>query len=241
MTRRIRTGLLVSLLATYSVGLPTFSLADDAGAASGTHTDWAIAPEPKVSSKRGLVVRERTVLQRDLELPGGTVLPAGTILPAGTVLPAGVPLPGTAQHRQGAPVDEPLRQSRPALRRQEQPMADPAAPSFDSPETSDGVPYISGGIGYSERDDMNRVKSKYNLRMLFAEQGSGSYLSDVKVQIADGSGPTLLSAMSKGPWFYANVTPGTYMLTVEYEGKVQTRQIKVPDSGAAQADFYWVP
>ncbi len=147
--------------------------------------------------------------------PEGTVLQQDTLLPAGTVFPGGAIPPGTP--------------SAPA----------PTTESAMQADVASGVPYISGGVGLSGRDEMNEIKSKFNLRLLFAVQGSGVYLADVKVKIDDAAGPTLLSVVSQGPWFYANLTPGRYVVTVDNAGQTQTKEVTVPANGAVDQPFYW--
>jgi len=179
-------------------------------------TEWSIAPE-------GTALPEGTVAPAETEFPQGTVLREGTVLPAGTILPGGAILPGsqTAPNRSAVPVTA------------------PASRSAVDVDAATGVPYISGGIGVSGREEMDEVKSKFNLRLLFAVQGSGAYLADVKVRIDDAAGPTLLTAVSQGPWFYASLAPGRYTLSVDNAGQVQTREVVIPASGASQQSFYW--
>ena len=106
-------------------------------------------------------------------------------------------------------------------------------------DVASGVPYISGGIGVSGREEMLEVKSRFNLRLLFAVAGSGSYLADVRVRIDDAAGPTLLDAVSQGPWFYVSLAPGRYILRLDNAGRVQTREITIPATGAIEQSFYW--
>ena len=89
------------------------------------------------------------------------------------------PAPGTAPAQPVAPLYAPVPTEMAA-----------AAPSSGA----SSVPHISGGVGYDERDRMEAAKSQYNLRLLFAISGSGSYLSAVKVRIQDARGATLLDA-----------------------------------------------
>lgn len=233
MTRRIATRLLAPCLAVLFCGtsvqaqITSGGMAPEPKAGSGLRTEWAIAPEG-AAAPQGMVLQADTVLPREVVLPGGTVLPAGTRLPAGTVLPAGTILPDTAPAQVAAPAPV-MRETRPIRE---------TAPE---PDTSSGVPYVSGGIGASGREEMEQVKPNYNLRMLFAEQGSGSYLADIKVRIDDAAGPTLLTATSSGPWFYVNLAPGRYRVTVDNAGQIQTRDVNIPASGATQQAFYWAP
>lgn len=110
-----------------------------------------------------------------------------------------------------------------------------AAPTGDA----SGVPHVSGGVGYDERASMEAVKSQYNLRLLFAISGSGDYLSGVKVRIQDARGATLLNTRSNGPWFYAQLPPGAYVLTLDHKGQIQTRNVKIQPQGATVENLYW--
>jgi hypothetical protein len=182
--------------------------------------EWAIAPD-------GTRLPEGTVLQEGMLLPPGTILPGGAILPGATAAPELVPSPTPEQV--SAPEPAPAPESAPGS------ASTPRLPG----QSTLGVPHVSGGIGASEREAMEQVKSQYNLRLLFAVAGSGAYLSNIRVQIDDAAGPTLLTTITIGPWFYANLAPGEYVLEVEYAGQTQTRQVVIPASGAVAESFYW--
>ena len=105
-----------------------------------------------------------------------------------------------------------------------------------------GVRYISGGVGESERTELNAQSSQFNLRLLFAMQGSGDYLSAVRVSILDARGETILVAESKGPWFLAQLTPGDYTVEASIPGQGQQPQRQtahIKDSHQSRLDFYW--
>ena len=202
-------GLLLALTLPTGIAQAQYESAPSAPVEQGLRTEWAIAPAGEQAPAA-------------VQLPEGTVLQEGMLLPPGTVLPGGAILPAEP----AAPV-----QSQPA------PMPVPApTPATD---VASGVPYISGGIGVSERTEMQEVKSRFNLRLLFAVAGSGSYLADVRVRIDDAAGPTLLEAVSQGPWFYASLAPGRYVLRVDNAGQIQTRDIEIPATGAVEQAFYW--
>ncbi|EXJ16750.1 carboxypeptidase-like regulatory domain-containing protein [Imhoffiella purpurea] len=222
----MRVSLLLSLLGvlTSAVQAQTAEMRPEPRALETMRSEWAVAP-PGASMPEGSRIPE------DAVLPEGTVLQEGVTLPPGTILPGGAILPKTA-----APVVGEDTGSMPA---QALPPSVPAAP--EEGEVAGGVPYVSGGIGASGREEMREIRSKFNLRLLFAVQGSGEYLADVKVRIEDAAGPTLLTAVSQGPWFYASLAPGNYRLTVENDGNVQTRDVTVPSTGATDQSFYWSP
>ena len=101
-----------------------------------------------------------------------------------------------------------------------------------------GVRYTSGGVGESERAELNALSGQFNLRLLFAMQGSGDYLADTKVIIADKRGETVLSAASNGPWFYAELPPGTYTVEVSTPDQTQRQPVTI-GTRQSRLNFYW--
>jgi len=101
-----------------------------------------------------------------------------------------------------------------------------------------GVRYTSGGVGESERAELNALSGQFNLRLLFAMQGSGDYLADTKVIIADKRGETVLSATSNGPWFYAQLPPGTYTVEVSTPDQTQRQPVTI-GTRQSRLNFYW--
>ena len=99
---------------------------------------------------------------------------------------------------------------------------------------------MSGGIGGAERQALRAAAPNYNLHLLFAGQGTGEYLSDVKVTITDASGVVVLDAVSEGPYFLARLAPGRYRVTADLgNGNAQTRAVTVPERGALSTSFFW--
>ena len=105
-------------------------------------------------------------------------------------------------------------------------------------ENSRGIRYVSGGIGEGERAELEALSAQFNLRILFAVHGSGSYLADVRVRILDPSGAPVLDTVSQGPWFLAALPPGDY--TVEARTPEQTQQQSARIGGSpTRLYFYW--
>lgn len=113
-------------------------------------------------------------------------------------------------------------------------------PDMPPVHTQADISYVSGGIGGAERAALRAAASSYNLHLLFAGQGSGEYLSSVKVTIANQSGVVVLDAVSDGPYFMARLPAGRYRVTADAGGgAAQTRVVAVPDRGSASASFFW--
>ena len=115
----------------------------------------------------------------------------------------------------------------------------PLAHAQMQPQTLGDVTYVSGGIADDWQQAMEAQKSQYNLHLLFAQEGTGAYFTNVPVQITDGSGQTVLNAVSQGPFFYARLKPGSYKVTASHGGQAVTKTATVPASGGADLDYRW--
>lgn len=106
-----------------------------------------------------------------------------------------------------------------------------------------GIRYVSGGVGEGERAELNALSNQFNLRVLFAMQGSGEYLSAVQMNILDARGETILTAESKGPWFFAQLTPGDYTVEASISGEArrqpQRQTVQIKGSGQSRLEFRW--
>jgi hypothetical protein len=102
-----------------------------------------------------------------------------------------------------------------------------------------GIPHVSGGIGLDEREKLAAIGKDYSLKLMFAIKG-GEYLSDVKVEISDSIGKKVLDAVADGPWFFTNLPPGKYTVTVTMMGKAQQNGVNI-GKGKKQTTlrFYW--
>jgi hypothetical protein len=70
-------------------------------------------------------------------------------------------------------------------------------------------------------------------------QSSGDYLADVRVRILDSRGGVVLDAESDGPWFYAELPPGTYAVEVGVLDQIQRQTVRIEGSRQSQLNFYW--
>jgi hypothetical protein len=98
-------------------------------------------------------------------------------------------------------------------------------------------PYVSGGIG--DDDPLAEMTGDFNLQLVFATQGSGEYLADIRVRISDAKGNPLLEAESPGPFFYVRLPAGAYRIRAEFEGKPLERPVVVSDRRLRNLYFYW--
>ena len=106
-------------------------------------------------------------------------------------------------------------------------------------QASGGVSYVSGGVGEEQQERMQALAQQgYTLRLVFAEQGTGAYVADVHVVVADSRGRTVLDAVANGPAFYAKLPEGDYKVTLDYRGARQSRTVHASARGG-QTVVYW--
>lgn len=113
------------------------------------------------------------------------------------------------------------------------------ADSLIKSQTQGDVTFVSGGVGGDERSAMQAIRADYNLSLLFAVQGSGEYLSDVKVSVTDAKGNTVLETVSDGPMLLASLKPGHYKVTAELDGQVTHKKATVGNKRRTSLSFIW--
>jgi hypothetical protein len=89
-----------------------------------------------------------------------------------------------------------------------------------------GVSYVSGGVGVDSEERLKAREKEFNLKLVFSLV-EGNYLADVGVTIKDGAGKTVIEHVADGPFFMARLPAGNYVVMATYEGKAQTRKIRV--------------
>ena len=112
-------------------------------------------------------------------------------------------------------------------------------PQILKPQTQHDVTFVSGGIGESERNAIQAVKGDYNLTMLFALKGTGEFIADINVRIADAKNNTLVETVTEGPYLFVRLVPGKYTVSAEKNGHVMQQKAVVSDKHATSLSFYW--
>jgi len=102
------------------------------------------------------------------------------------------------------------------------------AQDTDRTLSANGVAYVSGGIGSDSRDALAVREKEFNFKLVSTIIGTGTYVSDVAITIADSSGKTLLRHTTQGPLFMARLPEAAYNLSVTFRDQTQTRKFRVP-------------
>lgn len=93
--------------------------------------------------------------------------------------------------------------------------------------------YVTGGVGKVEREKLEAMENKYNLKVETA-YNTGHYVSDAAIAVKDKSGATVINAVADGPLFYANLEAGTYTVEVNYHDVVKTQKVTLPAASDTQ-------
>jgi hypothetical protein len=95
-------------------------------------------------------------------------------------------------------------------------------PSPQVSEQDPSVNYISGGIGETSENYLLSLHKDYSLHILFAEEKTGVYLSDVDVQITDKKNHVFLNTKTQGPYLLVKLVPGRYKVSATHLGQTKT-------------------
>jgi len=100
------------------------------------------------------------------------------------------------------------------------------------------VPYISGGVGADDREELLAKEKDYNLKIVVAAT-SGDFLADVKIVIESARNERVLDATMEGPILLAMMPPGTYTVRATSDAQTQTKTVTIASQGQRQLDFRW--
>ena len=88
------------------------------------------------------------------------------------------------------------------------------------------IPWMSGGIGEEARDAMRAAAANYNVHIVFS-RADGSYVATIPFAVARQGGEVILAGVSDGPLLNLKLEPGSYQLMAEFDGKRQTRNLRL--------------
>jgi hypothetical protein len=105
--------------------------------------------------------------------------------------------------------------------------------------SEEGVRYLVGGIGSDEREMIENLGMGYNVKFVFAD-GSGDYVSDVRVVIDDLHGKRLAQVMTNGPWLYVKLPPGRYRVEATYAATpIEIQKLEVSEGKRLVRTLHW--
>lgn len=116
-----------------------------------------------------------------------------------------------------------------------------SAPMAAQEQQAGDVAYITGGIGESEAEMMRGIAKDYPLEIVFVQKRKQyeEFIADVKVQIQDSHKKVVLDTTSDGPYLFANLPSGRYMVIAEHNGSTKQQAVRVNAKKHQKIVFWW--
>jgi hypothetical protein len=102
----------------------------------------------------------------------------------------------------------------------------------------EAIPYVSGGIGEAEQQELKAREGEFNLKLVFTLV-EGNYVADVNVVVTGPKGHALLEHRAEGPFFMARLPAGQYTVAATYEGRTVTRKLSVTEKRLRTEYLRW--
>lgn len=119
------------------------------------------------------------------------------------------------------------------------PASDIAVSSLPEAQSQNGVTYLSGGVGEDEAKALESAARQYSLMLTFATRKTGEYLADVKVNIADRKGQSILDAVADGPMLLVKLHPGEYHVSAVSNDHTVNKTIRVANGHTTRITMHW--
>lgn len=104
---------------------------------------------------------------------------------------------------------------------------------------SEGIPFLSGGVGVREREVLNEMGKSYSLKMVFSNK-KGEYLSDIVVRVFDSQEKVILTTVSNGPWLFIDLPNGIYHLEASFMAeRKKISQVEIKKGVQKVISFQW--
>jgi hypothetical protein len=106
---------------------------------------------------------------------------------------------------------------------------------------SQGIAYISGGVGEEESRAILAEAKQWPLLLELSqlENGRGIWIFGAKIKILNTKNQVVFDAQADGPYILINLPVGDYLLEGIYEGVVQKRSISVKPVSPQKVNLFW--
>ncbi|MGB5832092.1 MAG: hypothetical protein WBG92_08890 [Thiohalocapsa sp.] len=108
------------------------------------------------------------------------------------------------------------------------------ASAQDVPTVGQDIAYASGGIGVSQREALQAIVGDYSLKLEFAAESTGAYVTGVTVSVLTAE-KTVFRVENVGPWLLVKLPVGSYRVVAESGGESRDATVEVTDNGLTDA------
>jgi len=113
----------------------------------------------------------------------------------------------------------------------------PTTNNLPKQEESNGIQFITGGIGDEERNALDTVKNQFSLHVVSTNK-AGEFDGDTEVTVFSRKGDKIIS-VTGGPIFYINLPTGSYTVQASSGGRTEKQNISVGSKSPSSAYFRW--
>lgn len=106
---------------------------------------------------------------------------------------------------------------------------------------SQGISYISGGVGQEEAKAILAEAKQWPLMLELSqmESGRGVWIFGAKIRITNSTQKLIFDAQADGPYVLINLNPGDYQIDVAYEDVTQKRSIRIQADRREKLSIFW--
>jgi hypothetical protein len=105
---------------------------------------------------------------------------------------------------------------------------------------SNGISYISGGVGEEETVAILAEAKQWPLLLELSqiENGRGVWIFGANIKVMSGK-KTVFDAQADGPYMLINLESGDYMIQASYQGVVQSRSVNIKANSSQKISIFW--
>ncbi|QWE08286.1 carboxypeptidase-like regulatory domain-containing protein [Polynucleobacter ibericus] len=106
---------------------------------------------------------------------------------------------------------------------------------------SQGVSYITGGIGESETVAILAEAKQWPLllEMSQIENGRGIWISGASIKVTNAKKEVIFEALADGPYMLINLVPGDYVIDATYQGVTQKKALSIKADAPQKISLFW--
>jgi hypothetical protein len=148
----------------------------------------------------------------------------------------------TATASASKPAAKPAPKPKPKqLRFYDRDKANPPGVDIAKQTSEAGVEYVTGGIGRRETAFMQSEFGNYSFMLTNTSMSDGrkAHVADVTVNVTNAAGEQVLDVVTQGPGLLAQLKPGKYSMTTEFEGATREQSFVVGRRGQQKIDIHW--
>ena len=105
---------------------------------------------------------------------------------------------------------------------------------------SNGISYISGGVGEEETVAILAEAKQWPLLLELSqiENGRGVWIFGANIKVMSAK-KTVYDAQADGPYMLINLPSGDYTIQASYQGVMQTRSISIKADSSQKVSIFW--